>query len=93
MKIYKVSDGIWATREETQRGVNVDTNEDASDDEEAKEAEIRDMEEGDEPMPKGVDEFTTLHNAIDERQATDHTYAQSAGQPRHDQAPGVVIED
>ena len=65
MKIYKASDGIWATSEEAQRNVNVDDDKHVGDDEEAKEADVRDMEEGDEPMLKGVDEFTTPHSAID----------------------------
>ena len=61
MKIYQVLDGIWATCGETQRDVSVD------DDDEAKEAYIRYMEEGDEPMSRGVDEFTASHSATDER--------------------------
>ena len=69
------------TREEVQRDVSVDDDEHVGDDEhvsddkEVDEADIRDMEKGDEPIPRGVDEFTTLHSATDECQASDHTHA------------------
>ena len=87
IEIYKVSDGIRETREETQRNVSVDDNEHVGDAEEVEEAYIRDMEEGDEPIPRGVDEFTTLYNATDEHHAPDHTHTQLSGQRRHVQAP------
>ena len=45
MKIYKVLDGIWATREEAQKDVSVDDEEHVSDDEEVGEVDIRDMED------------------------------------------------
>ena len=51
------------------------------------------MEEGDEPMPKRVDEFTASHSATNESQAPNHTCAQSSGQRQYVQAPWLVIED
>ena len=51
------------------------------------------MEEGDGPMPRGVDEFTTSHNATNEHQALDHTRAQSSSQHRHVQASWFVIQN
>ena len=58
-----MSDGIWVTYEEANRNVSVDDDEHVGDNEEV---DIRDIEEGDEPMPRGVDKFTTPHSATDE---------------------------
>ena len=63
IQIYKVSNEIWAIREEAQRDVSVDDDEHVDDDEEPN---IRDMEEG-QPIARGVDEFIASHNVTNER--------------------------
>ena len=73
-------DGIWETHEKAQRDVGVDDDEHVGDDEEAN---IRDIEKGEAPMPRGVDEFTAPHSVTDERQAPDHILAQLSGQRQH----------
>ena len=45
------------------------------DDEEAEEVTIIAMEEGNEQIPKGIDELTAPNSATDERQDPDHTSA------------------
>ena len=57
MKIYQVLDGIWAARGEEQGDVGLDDDEPIGDDEEA---DIRVIEEGDEPILRGVDEHLLM---------------------------------